>query len=96
MCSYDNILFSILPKSGNAVKFGNIEGENKLKCDICGKTPQFGHLVSHSKRRTNHMWMPNIQSSTIIVNGAPKKANLCTRCIRTQSKEARKLEAKAG
>ncbi|MFH1003235.1 MAG: bL28 family ribosomal protein, partial [Chloroflexota bacterium] len=24
-----------------------------MKCDLCGKSPQFGHNVSHSKRHTN-------------------------------------------
>ena len=66
-----------------------------MKCDICGKTPQFGHNVSHSKRRTNKRSLPNIQQTVVVVNGKPTKMNLCTRCIRTQSKEARKLAAVA-
>ncbi|MEK7353907.1 MAG: 50S ribosomal protein L28 [Chloroflexota bacterium] len=66
-----------------------------MKCDICGKSPQFGHLVSHSKRHTNHMWMPNIQQATVVINGESKKLKLCTRCIRTQHKEARNLTANA-
>jgi len=37
--------------------------------------------------------MPNIQQTTIIVNGESKKAKLCTRCMRTQTKEARNLAA---
>jgi large subunit ribosomal protein L28 len=60
-----------------------------LKCDICGKTPQFGHNVSHSKRRTNRNWVPNIHPVTIMVEGKPKKMNLCTRCLRNQHKLAR-------
>lgn len=60
-----------------------------MKCDICGKTPQFGHNVSHSKRRTNRYWLPNIHSVTIAIEGKPKKMNLCTRCLRSQHKLAR-------
>ena len=56
------------------------------KCDICGKGPQFGHNVSHSKRRTNRSWLPNIQKVTITVNGKRKKVNMCTRCLRTYNK----------
>jgi large subunit ribosomal protein L28 len=56
------------------------------KCDICGRGPQFGHNVSHSKRRTNRMWRPNIQKVTIVIDGRTKKLHLCTRCLRTQSK----------
>jgi len=32
------------------------------KCEICGKGPQFGHNVSHSKRATNRKFKPNIQA----------------------------------
>ena len=64
-----------------------------MKCDICGKSPQFGHNVSHSKRHTNKMWFPNIQQTTIVVNGVAKKAKLCTRCMRTQTKAVRTLAA---
>ena len=64
-----------------------------MKCDICGKTPQYGHLVSHSKRHTNHRWMPNIQPATMVVNGKTKKVTLCTRCMRTQHKADRQATA---
>jgi large subunit ribosomal protein L28 len=59
------------------------------KCDICGKGPQFGHNVSHSKRRTNRMWMPNVQKATINVGGVSRQLNVCSRCLRTQHKVAR-------
>ena len=59
------------------------------KCDICEKAIQFGHNVSHSKRRTNRMWMPNIQKATLVVDGAPKQLNVCSRCLRTQHKAAK-------
>ncbi len=61
-----------------------------MKCDICGKTATFGHNVSHSKLRTNRRWGPNIQSAVVVVNGEPKRLNLCTRCLRTQHKIASK------
>jgi large subunit ribosomal protein L28 len=60
-----------------------------LKCDICGKTPMFGHNISHSKRHTNRQWTPNIHPVTLIINGEKKKMNLCTRCLRTQHKLAK-------
>jgi large subunit ribosomal protein L28 len=59
------------------------------KCDICGKGPGFGHNVSHSKRRTNRMFRPNIQRATIMENGNAKRVNICTRCMRTLTKPAR-------
>lgn len=59
------------------------------KCDICGKTPQFGHNVSHSKRRTNRQFRPNIQRVNILVAGRWVRKNACTRCIKTLSKNAK-------
>ena len=57
-----------------------------MKCDLCGKTPQFGHNVSHSQRHTNRRWIPNIHPAKIIIDGKPKRLNLCTRCLRTRNK----------
>ena len=31
------------------------------KCDICGKSVTFGIQVSHSHRRSNRTWKPNIR-----------------------------------
>lgn len=56
------------------------------KCEICGKVAGTGHNVSHSKRRTNRIWAPNIQKATIMVGGARKRINACTRCLRTLNK----------
>ncbi|MDP2729820.1 MAG: 50S ribosomal protein L28 [Dehalococcoidales bacterium] len=64
-----------------------------MKCDLCGKIPQFGHNVSHSKRRTNRRWMPNIHPATLIIEGKEKRLNLCTRCLRSQYKVAKKATA---
>lgn len=53
------------------------------KCDICGKGVQFGIQVSHSHRRTNRTWKPNIRSVKAVVNGTPKTIKVCTRCLRS-------------
>ena len=60
-----------------------------MKCDLCGKSAQFGHNVSHSKRRTNRSWLPNIHPASVVINGKKARLNLCTRCLRTQYKLAR-------
>lgn len=57
-----------------------------MKCDICGKSRQFGHNVSHSMRHTPRQWYPNIHKTTIVVDGKRKSVNICTRCLRTQMK----------
>ena len=57
-----------------------------MKCELCGKGPQFGHSVSHSKRHTNRRWQPNLVKATVEINGKQKRATICTRCLRTQHK----------
>jgi large subunit ribosomal protein L28 len=51
-------------------------------CDVCAKGPGFGKSVSHSHRRTNRMWLPNIQRIRATVNGSPKRLNVCTSCLK--------------
>ena len=53
------------------------------KCEICGKGRSVGMQVSHSHIRTKKIWMPNIQKVRVVVNGTPKKMNVCTRCLRS-------------
>ena len=42
------------------------------KCSVCNKGVTFGHNVSHSNRKTNRMWKPNIRKVKAVVNGTPK------------------------
>ena len=53
------------------------------KCDVCGKEITFGIRVSHSHRRSNRAWKPNIKRVKAIVNGSPKRIYACTRCLRS-------------
>ena len=41
------------------------------KCEICGKDVSFGIKVSHSHRRSNRTWKPNIRRVKALVNGTP-------------------------
>ena len=52
-------------------------------CDVCGKGPGFGKSVSHSHVRTNRRWNPNIQRVRALVNGTPKRLNVCTKCLKS-------------
>ncbi len=56
------------------------------RCDICGKKSGSGHNVSHSKRRTNRRWHPNIQPATLQLEGVATRVKICTRCLRSQMK----------
>ena len=53
------------------------------KCDLCGKGVVFGHNVSHSNRKTNRAWKPNIRRVKAVVNGSAKTVNVCSRCLRS-------------
>lgn len=53
------------------------------KCDLCNKCMCFGIKMSHSHRRSNRTWKPNVRVAHIIVNGTRKKIHACTRCIRS-------------
>lgn len=52
-------------------------------CEVCGKRPSFGHNVSHSQRKTNRRWSPNIQRIRALVNGSPTRIHVCTGCIKS-------------
>ncbi len=53
------------------------------KCEICGKSVAFGIKMSHSHRRSNRAWKPNIRKVKAVVNGQSKSVNVCTRCLRS-------------
>jgi len=53
------------------------------KCEVCNKDTVFGNNVSHSVRRTNRSWKPNIRKVKVIVNGTSKTINICSRCLRS-------------
>ncbi len=53
------------------------------KCDVCGKGVTFGIKVSHSHRRSNRAWKPNVRKVKALVNGSVKSVNVCTRCLRS-------------
>lgn len=53
------------------------------KCEYCGKEMKFGIKVSHSHRCSNRTWKPNVKKVKAIVNGSPKRVNVCTRCLRS-------------
>ena len=53
------------------------------KCEVCNKSVSFGIKISHSHRRSNKMWKPNLRRVRAIVDGAPKRIYVCTRCMRS-------------
>mgnify|MGYP000385211057 CR=1 FL=1 len=52
------------------------------KCECCGKGVTFGIKVSHSHRRSNRTWKPNVRRVKAVVEGSPKYVYACSRCLR--------------
>ena len=52
-------------------------------CEVCAKGSMSGHNVSHSNRKTNRIWVPNVQRVRVMVDGQAKRLNVCTRCLRS-------------
>ena len=53
------------------------------KCEICEKEKVFSMQVSHSHRRSARTWKPNLRSVKAVVDGTPKKINVCSRCLKS-------------
>ena len=59
------------------------------RCDLTGKEPMFGHNVSHSNRKTNRRFDPNLQKITFYSEALRRRVPLrvCTRALRTVQKQ---------
>ena len=53
------------------------------KCSYCEKSVLFGIKVSHSHRRSNRKWKPNVKRVKAVVNGTNRHVYTCTRCLRS-------------
>lgn len=53
------------------------------RCDICDKSKLFGNQISFSNRKSRRSWSPNIQRVKAIVDGTPKRINVCTKCLKS-------------
>lgn len=60
-----------------------------VKCDICGKGVQYGHLIRHShsgqweKRATKkrRIFLPNLHRGKVLIGGAVKRVRACSSCL---------------
>ncbi len=51
-------------------------------CHSCRKGPAFGHSRSHSMVASKRRFNPNLQKVRILVDGAPRREYVCTRCLK--------------
>ena len=56
-------------------------------CKVCAKKPIFGNKLSITRsnvsRRTSRTWKPNLRTVKTIIDGQPKKVQVCTKCLRS-------------
>lgn len=53
------------------------------RCEITGVGLISGNQISHSHRLTRRVWKPNLQVTSINVNGTPVKVKVCSRTLKT-------------
>ena len=58
------------------------------RCDLTGKRPVSGHNISHSNRKTNRRFEPNLQKVSLYSDALrrPVPLRICTRALRTVQK----------
>ena len=52
-------------------------------CEICGKGPQFGNLISHAHNVSKRRWNVNLRPVRAVVKGATKRLRVCTDCLKS-------------
>ena len=57
------------------------------RCELTGKSKQFGNNVSFSMRHTKRIWKPNLQKKTFEVDGQKITMHLSTQAIRILKKK---------
>lgn len=51
------------------------------KCELCGKGPQYGNVISHANNTRRRRWNPNLRRVHAVVNGVNRRVKVCTSCI---------------
>ena len=53
-----------------------------MKCELCGKGPSFGNVISHANNTRRRRWNPNLQRVRAVIGGVRQRVKVCTSCIR--------------
>ena len=64
------------------------------KCAMCGKTTTFGNQISIAHGvtyRSKRQIKPNLQMRTLEVDGKQQRTQICTRCLRTETRKAHRI-----
>jgi large subunit ribosomal protein L28 len=52
-------------------------------CEICGKKPVVGRVVSHAHNVRARRFEPNLQRVRAMIGGGIRRIRVCTRCLRS-------------
>lgn len=52
------------------------------RCEMCGKGPRYGNVISHANNTRRRRWNVNLRRVKAIVDGVRKHVRVCTACIR--------------
>ena len=64
------------------------KGHNNMqRCAITNKGKQHGNNVSFSQRHTKRVWLPNLQTKTLTIDGKKVTMKMSTQAIRTLKKK---------
>lgn len=53
------------------------------RCEICGKGPMSGNLISHAHNITKRVFYPNIHLMRVLdTDGSVVRKKVCTKCLK--------------
>ncbi|HEX9759762.1 MAG TPA: 50S ribosomal protein L28 [Candidatus Acidoferrales bacterium] len=52
------------------------------RCELCGKGPHFGNVISHANNTRRRRWNVNLRRVKAVVEGVRRHIRVCTACIR--------------
>lgn len=52
------------------------------RCEICGKGPHYGNIISHANNIRRRRWNVNLRRVRAIIGGVRKQVRVCTACLR--------------
>jgi len=53
-----------------------------LKCELCGKGPHYGNVISHANNTRRRRWNPNLKRVHALIEGTRKACSSLHACIR--------------
>ena len=53
------------------------------RCELCGKGPSYGNVVSHANNARRRRWNANLKSVRAVVSGTQRRMRVCTTCLRS-------------